>query len=368
MDPISITIALGAVFAGGAAASGALLLWRGKRSMAWCRERWTEAANRVGGELELSRRPMLHYAPMAIKARLHDVGVVVDHDNVTVGNAHQAHTLCRARALGAAGLRLKISRRGAMSALGRSLGFQQLTTNDGAFDERFVVKTSDEDLARLWLDQQARAALMPLEGHTVELKRSKVRATAPGLEDNTEVLVQVMEAVATLAAGGRRILGRWRDLAEELEGTLAAEVTAWSPDADIQVEAEHRGARLVVDTYQDDDELLTRVCCHLVTGGAEDLLIGPGASLQGELKRVDLPDGRLPPGMEAASPRPDLGARRLTAPLCERITRLLPDTVYLEGQKTTVLLDGVLLDARRIREAADLAMDLATTFSEGVYR
>ena len=370
MDPL--TIALAAAAAGTVAAGSSLLVWAIKRWNAKYLKIWTKVARRVGGEIEPPSGPWYKRTPMTIKARLHDVGVVVDHYTVSTGNSSQTYTRCRARALGATTLKLKVKKSGVASGLGRSLGFQDLATGDALFDDRFVVKTSDEDLARAWLDEEARTALMPLKHYTLEIKGGELKAIRSDMEKNPAALAQAINAVGALGAGGRRILHRWRDLAEAMEGDLLSEVVAWAPDASVQVEAERRGARVVVDATRKDASsrapLLTRVRCHLVTGGAERCVVSRDSSRAAGLRPVELPEDLLPDGYKASSESPEETALRLTPRLCRRLSGLRLTAVEVDGQTITVLLDGLVFDAGIIYQAADLALDLASNFSEGVYR
>ena len=371
MDPI--TIAVCAAVVGGATAGTTLLAWVAiKRHNRKYLKLWTEAAARVGGELVPPAGPWYKRTPMTIKARLHDVEVTVDHYIVTTGNVSQTFTRCRARALGAADLKLVVKRKSVISGLGRTLGFQDLPTSDPAFDDRFVVKASDEDLALAWLDLPSREALMPLEKYEVELKASELKAVRANMENDPSTLVLVMDAVAALASGGHRIMERWREMAVALEGTLLSEVAAWDPEAGVKVETELRGARVVVEAAGDQIGrtvwLRTFVKCHLVTSGAERLAVFRGASWYRQLQRVELPPDRLPGEYKVLSEAPEDTARRLTSELCRRLADLSPAFVDSEGQTVRVALDGVVLNAEIIAGAADLALDLASTFSEGVYR
>ena len=346
-------------------------MWAIKRWNAKYNKIWTKAARLVEGEFEPPSGPWYRRSTMTIKARLHDVGVLVDHYTVTAGNVSQTFTRCRARALGASGMKLKVKKSGVTSGLGRSLGFQDLATGDTPFDERFVVKASDEDLARAWLDGPARDALMSLQHYQLELKGGELKGIRANVEKDPAALVQAINAVAALAAGGRRILLRWRDLTEALEGELVTEVAAWTPDAGVKVEVRRRGAQVVVDALWGEGRkarLLTRVRCHLVASTAERFSITRGSSADRELQRVELPPDQLPEQYMAGSEQPEQTARRLDPQLCRRLADLGPAAVSAEGQTVTVLLEGLEMDAGVISRAADLALDLASTFSEGVYR
>lgn len=369
MDPI--TILVGAAAVGAAASGGGLIAWAVKRWNAKLRKQWGEAARRVGGALVPPSGPWYHRRPMSIEAHLHDVGLLVDSYTVSTGNSSQTYTRCRARALGAGLLKLKVKRAGLASGLSRAIGFQDLATGDAQFDEQYVIKASDDDLALAWMDRQSREAVAPLQKYQLELKKGEVKAIRGGLDRDPDTLVLVMDAVASLAAGGRRVLERWRALAEELEGSLDADVVAWSPDADVRVEAPRRGARLVVDTTRTDDRaerLLTRLRCHLVAGTAEPLAITRGSLRGTELQRVELPPDRLPAGFKVASADAERAAGRLGEQLCRRLGDLPLHAVEAGDRTITVLLDGLVLDARVIGRAADLALDLASSFSGGVYR
>lgn len=71
-----------------------------------------------------------------------------------------AHTFAQVPIEAAAEIRLDIQGRVAETARDRALGAAGIVTGDGRFDDRFLVKCSDEDFARALLDDGVRGCLL----------------------------------------------------------------------------------------------------------------------------------------------------------------------------------------------------------------
>jgi hypothetical protein len=371
MDPITITI--GAIIAGGAVAGTSWTIWSSSRKTKAKNERlWSAAADLVSGEFEPPSGPWYKRKPMTVEAQLHDVWVVSDHYTVSTGNTAQIFTRCSAEVEGAEDFKLKIKQHGLATSLGEALGFRNVSTGDTDFDHHFWIKSSDEELAAAWLDTQSRAALMPLDKYNLALNKGTLSATRSDIEQSPKSLAKAMEAVGTLGAAPLRIMTRWHALADALEGELVSEQEAWSPGAGVRVEAESRGARVVVDTVAADPDLdtqlVTRVTCHLVTGSAERLVISRQTTGMSGLQRVTPPAGQLAGELMVASGDAEKTEQRLTAQLCQRLTELAPESLWVLGQKVTILLPRLVLNKQRISSAVELGLDLTSTVGEGVYR
>jgi hypothetical protein len=70
------------------------------------------------------------------------------------------HTFAQVPVEAPAGTRLDIQGRAAETARDRALGAAGIVTGDGRFDDRFLVKCSDEDFARALLDDEVRRHLL----------------------------------------------------------------------------------------------------------------------------------------------------------------------------------------------------------------
>src|SRR6478672_8710443 len=90
--------------------------------------------------------------------------VTLDTFTVSTGKSTVTFTRMRAPFVNRDGFRFTITRAGILSHLAEMLGFQDVRIGDAAFDEAFVIKTSDEPRVRTFLadaDLRAKLALQP---------------------------------------------------------------------------------------------------------------------------------------------------------------------------------------------------------------
>ena len=92
-----------------------------------------------------------------------DVGawqVTLDKHVVSNGKSAITYTRLRAPFVSQNGLRFLVYRKGVFSDLGKRLGMQDVEVGDKAFDDAFIVKSSDERTVRLLLADPALRALI----------------------------------------------------------------------------------------------------------------------------------------------------------------------------------------------------------------
>jgi len=338
---------------------------------------WEQAAQAVGGQFLAPAGPWYRRAGRRIQARLEGVDVLADHYTVSHGKSSTTYTRVRAAAPGPTDLRLKIYREHVFSSLGKMLGFQDVALGDVAFDERFMVKTSDEALARAWVTPHAREQIAAAPGYAFDLQNGEVTAIQTGLDGNVITLEAAMRGAAALGAGGRALLERWREAAAGLQGTLRAQGDAWDPDGRTAIDAERGGVPIVVDAVRDEAGVIrhstrthTRLRCQLLASPLERFAIFAGdlPEAAADLAALPTPPGELEGRLSVRSDAPERTAERLNAKQCERLVRLAPSYVGSDGQAVTVILDRVETDPDRFRIAAEIVFEFAAPHTQGPYR
>jgi hypothetical protein len=174
---------------------------------------WRAAVARLGAE-----------ATVGVAGSIY--GARIDGVEVRVRSGTSSGVQLGAMAPGAGPLRLEL-RPGHVYPFARALGVRDLEVGDAPFDDRFVIKASDEGLARVWLDGPARAAALAVADHAqFHLRRERVVGFMQILyglvsQDELEVrLAGAARAVAALASSGTRLGAAWRALGGTLGGRV----------------------------------------------------------------------------------------------------------------------------------------------------
>ena len=95
-----------------------------------------------------------------VQAKHGEWTITLDSYTVHANNAHIPYTRMRAPYVNPGGLRFEIYRKGVFTGLGKLLGMQDVEIGDSSFDDRFVVKASNEAQVReLLSDSRLRALL-----------------------------------------------------------------------------------------------------------------------------------------------------------------------------------------------------------------
>lgn len=189
--------------------------------------------------------------------------VIDDHKVLAIGGYQIQDTLATdvaCRAPSPFGFRLSIHR-GHVYPIGRALGIQDIVVGDAAFDDRFIIKSDSESLARLWLDARTRAAMLGADDYEFRLTDDLATAHYFGFDTVPAVLESAMRATAGLTARGRRIAGELQALATTLGGRLQIVDGEWRPDGQTAIEVDVRGTKCVVswDLLGRRRELVTRI-------------------------------------------------------------------------------------------------------------
>lgn len=302
-----------------------------KRQTKKANEAWAAVAARHGGMFNPKAGPW-HNRTRLIKAVVDGISLRVDHYVVSTGKSATTYTRFRAPAAGSGKLELRVYAKHALSGISRALGFQDVPTGDAAFDDDFVVKANDEDLARAWLTEDVRAAIRSAEGYQFAIKDGELTVTKAIVEADVEALDTAARATALVAGRGERIREGWQRFASERDGAVTREA-----DGRLRIEVEQASVPLRIETegIGDGEHTFTRVESRVVGGKGRAYEISNEAELEA-----------------------------LSAEVRDRLAHLAPLRVESDGEHVRVLLRGVETDERRLREACELASELADLQSE----
>jgi hypothetical protein len=361
----------------GSVGAGVLAYRHNRRRMEKTRRAWEEAARTLGARFDPIGGPWYRRTPAQIQAELDGTRVLVDHFTVSTGKTSTTYT--RARGYGAepGALRISVVPERGLAALGKTLGAQDIELGDAAFDEHFVVKSSDEPFARAWLAGEFVAYARGAPRYSFSVKEGKTVAQTVGLEQDPAVLAAVARATAALAGGGARLLARWRACAEELGATLEARGDGWAPDESTVLRADVGGVPVIIDGISLSEGLLMKSARVLTRVRAIRLSACPPEERWAAYR------GKRPPAAEELTPIAPLDGMegwewraadaertraRFGPALRLRAAALGPEVVSADERAVTLLVPGVETDAARLREAAEVVAALAARGPDAPYR
>jgi len=341
---------------------------------------WRVAAERLGGRFDESHGDFLSTGGVSIQARVEGVSVLVDHYTTSSGNTQVTYTRIRTQAPGSGSLFLRVSREGILASVSKVLGGQDIHVGVPAFDERFIIKGSDEALVRAWLDDPSRSAIAAAERYGFTVESGELRAERVGLETSVQSLVDAVRGASAVATGGRRLLDRWTALGERLGGRVAAKQEAFEVNGGTMTIVERAGAKVLVDVLQEklgrlgaSSRLWTRLRARHPAATSDDrfaIVTDTGEAMledAGELVEVAPPRGD-DGGYRLLATETSWGDANLTVPIWSRVLTLAPTAVTGDSEEVTVILEGLVLDERRLSAALELATELASITPTGPYR
>jgi hypothetical protein len=251
----------------------------------------------------------------------------------------------------------------------------ELTTRPPTFDDSCLVETNDVSLANMWLDNEARAALlasryvsgvpaslratMPLYRDGTwqhEVRSDEVSAQRAGAEDSVDRIVDMLTASLALARRPARWARWFAPLAKSLGGEASARVEL--------------GGRPVLRVRRGGTEVTVRLLRRLGPGDAGRLrtVIGAHRVASGgdvlTLIADELPRSAWPPANEHGESTLHIDARARTL-----LDHARPSTTIVRRHDVEITFDGALGDRDRLGAAIELAAYWATDHSHaGPYR
>lgn len=299
------------------------------------REVWGEAARRLGGTFDPTSGRWLLGTPQ-ITAHLDGVEVVIDlsHD----GN--DAFTRARSEVAEVGNFTLRIAPKGAWQRAAVALGAQDVETGDPAFDEAWVVRTSDPERARAFLDPAVRAMVSAAGPVDLALKRGELTASLAHGEADADAIVGLAEVTAAIAARGPALRRLWEAVAREARGEVER-----LGEGRLRIQIDDAVPLRIERT--DADVPATVVVARRLEASPEPFAVDEAGAL--------------------ASERPDVTRRRID-PLRRRLEALGPHRIDAGADELTLHVADLEGDADRMREAMDLARRLAAPVPRDPYR
>jgi hypothetical protein len=333
-------------------------------------KQWAEAARRLGGKFDAEKPALFRRPSLFISAVVEGVGVNIDSFTVSQGGSSKSYTRVSAPAEAPSDLTIQIYAEDVFSTLRKTLGMQDVVVGHREFDEVFVVKASDEDLARAWLVPGVADALSRHHSWEHRLDSGTMTSTCTGVVEDVDELVRAAQATALLAGRGAVLRAEWVRLAHALDGVLRGEpwyhpepaIAVGGPASPVFVEL-GRGA---LPDEKRSDRLLTRVRAErggvrrepFVAAGRDKLNDRHGTV-------VSTPNAAR---FEVRSSDAAVTATRFDEGLAQALDALAPDAVVGTESDVSVLFGGVMFDAERLQAAIAIARHLAAAEQSGPYR
>jgi hypothetical protein len=107
-------------------------------------EVWGQLCKEIGCELIQNGR----WKGSKVRLQVGPWTIVLDTHTVSDGESSTTYTRLRAPFLNPGEFRFQLYRKGPFSALGKTLGMQDIEVGDPEFDEAFIIKSNDEAIVR----------------------------------------------------------------------------------------------------------------------------------------------------------------------------------------------------------------------------
>ena len=327
-------------------------------------EAWETAAEELGGSFRGEQRELFSSQPRHIWADVRGVAVEVDHYTVRTNNSSTTYTRAKARAKAPTDFKLKVSQSGMFSDLARAVGFQDVPVGDPEFDETFVIKSSDPEAAKMWLNAAVRKRIWAASEFSFTLKNNRIEAIHAGLVREPEDLIALIRAVAAFANGRQRITNSWKKLADKYDGEIKPIARRWAT-----LELSFNDVPITIDTKKIGDHHYTTLTARVVGARVEPFVLATDPHLyQSTLPKADLPETPVGIAYELWSAEPATAVKHLSAAICEQINAVSPAKIRADREEIIITLDDIVVKRSALEEAMTLAVALAIGQTEGPYR
>jgi hypothetical protein len=328
------------------------------------RKAWGAAASQLGGHFDPKFGPWYHRRSR-IDAMVSGVDLIVDHYTQSSGDSTQTHTRIRCHAAALETLKLQVYRTGLFSTLGRVLGFQDVKTGDAAFDDAFIVKSNNEDLARAVLSDEVRRALCRTRDYRFQLERGHLEVLRGSLDAGASSIVAAAQAAGALAARGYQLERWWHAVARSRHGELEDQA-----GGRVRIAVEHHGVPVrILARSAAEQGTVTRLVAKSVDAKPERFeLTATDKPSARDLQPMAVEAAALPTGLALASGDPDRTAKRFGPAQRARIARLGNVRIEAADGEVRVEVPRAEGDDERLAEALELAAELAAQTQQAPYR
>jgi hypothetical protein len=353
-DPGTILLA---IVAGGSAFAGIIATaarWQ-RKAEDTANASWLAAAAELEGRYVPLGGPWYNRTGRRIEASVDGVDVTVDHFEEGAGETSQTYTRAVAAAPSAEGFRLTVHDAGIVSALGTAVGAQDVEYDDPPFDKARVVRTSDEDLARHWINRRLRVALLRAGARVWKIEHGVLTVRQTGMVTRSDQLCELARTAGGLAARGAALGREWGTLGRSLGGR-ARGTKRWPDGARLELED---GVVVTLSRGRKRDSSNTLVQAPRAAN-ARDTWTVTGRHLRRKQQPVgeELELGQALPDHSVWSAEPQRAAGRFDAATTARIRELAPKEMEASAQTLTIALPGLVLDRATLQSAIELARDL----------
>lgn len=327
---------------------------------------WRRAAEELDGTFTPRETGFLTSKPRRIDVDIDGRHITVDHYAVSSGNTTSYYTRVQTRCDAPYDLKLRVSKTDGFSGIARAVGFQDVPVGDPRFDEDYIIKASDPELASMWINQPVREAIVAADvGYRYKLERGTITTERAGLEDDPMSIVAACHATAAFANGKQRLLRAWGKLAQHFDGEATSVDEGW-----VHVEGEHDGVPFAIEVKDVRDYHFTVIEARL-TGNASN--VEPFVlSQEGHLFGSTLPRVEPPPIDTRSYTLYSLSGHKLasfiTAKDIEALTKAEVAKLRVDDSKVTLMLYGIATKKQPLHTAIGIAASMASGTRHGPYR
>lgn len=258
------------------------------------------------------------------------------------------------------------------------LPLAKLETGEASFDAGYEVSTTNEELVGFWLDSETKRTILRDEHYEFNLSRIGAQAARDGPETELESLIRAAEIVSSLATSGSSLLRKLEHLAESLNGRVQSSTNGFGFHPDTVLTFECSAMQVNVSFFEGpsryDSEArstTTRVEVRLSRPGAELFAISRSSLPAPFTDLIGLSDGVEPldeAGFSVVSSHEETTRERLTPKKCRDVIEVDPLSVLVNEEVIESFLEGLCLDANRLKAVAIMVIELGRVASKGAFR
>jgi hypothetical protein len=336
---------------------------------------WSSAAEEIGGQFTPQVGEWYEGKTMQINAQLDSIPVLVDHYTVSNGKTSTSYTRLRAIASSPFELHLHIYKEGFFSTLGKAFGTQDVIIGEPTFDSTFIIKASDEEICKAWINADIQRKILEVSEYSFLLKKCGVTVTKVGIETNPHKLANAIRATAAFANGGHQLIEKLRAAASELRGTLSCEANAFIVDK-TQLEWVHRNFSFILEftnskektKFQKTNDLMTCIKVRHLGNGDNFYFSKNSMPREAELlPEVPIQDREFGLEHRLRADHPEL-SNRFNLELTEKLRQLSFAGISSDKDFVNMYFSGFISSAPMIEKASEALSFLATTPEIDPYR
>jgi hypothetical protein len=267
---------------------------------------------------------------------------------------------------GAHDFMLHLSLEGVMAGIGKALGTQDIILGDQSFDNKFVVKSNDEVLCRLWLNAMIRPMLLLLDTHTLSIEKGRIQLSKAGLEPELPELKRAVEVCAKLGKQTPKLSENWLGISKKFDGRFK-NVKGNNPlPHNTQIELDYHGCRYIIEVITNQDKgLLTKITAEKPSSFGPFSIAPTNQPMSENTNELSLP--HMPKQYRVFANNKEDATRTISEAATQAIQKIMPYAISSTQNSLEILLPGFVYAPETIKAA----LDLATTFvsqSQGPYR